>query len=352
MLPIRFLPSKETLAVLNHRPWIATFSGGKDSTALVTWIEWLRRAGLVRCERPRLVQSDTEVEYPFLQVIAERLTERLTACGWECSLVRPEVKWKLYVSIFGRGVPPVRPSMRRMRWCTNGTKIRPMEQFARTTEGITMLSGVRWGESSMRDGKLAANGCTAGGECGLPLPGDGKYAPIITWKICQVIEWLKGEASSTVTEQIADLIKPMGDLLRVYDVRSVTTETFFGQNQIVNSLRFGCVGCPAVQRDKVVDTHVKQNPRWKALRRLYGIWDRLRDKRNRVSKERKGKLKWGPIKMAARQVEFANLLRIQEESGVTLVSTEDEAYIRQCWEDKIFPRGWSAADEVEGQPEK
>lgn len=50
--PVRFVPSKETLEVLNGRQWICSYSGGKDSSSLVTWIEWLRRIGLVTCPTP------------------------------------------------------------------------------------------------------------------------------------------------------------------------------------------------------------------------------------------------------------------------------------------------------------
>jgi hypothetical protein len=49
-IPPRYVPSKETVSVLNDREWICSYSGGKDSTSLVTFIEWLRRIGLVRCE--------------------------------------------------------------------------------------------------------------------------------------------------------------------------------------------------------------------------------------------------------------------------------------------------------------
>jgi hypothetical protein len=50
--------------------------------------------------------------------------------------------------------------------------------------------------------------------------------------------------------------------------------------------------------------------------------------------------------MTARQRLFAELLDIQEKAGVMLVTPEDEVFIRDCWKRKVYPRGWSEADEA------
>lgn len=36
VVPVRFCPSNDVLDTLNNRQWICSYSGGKDSTALVT----------------------------------------------------------------------------------------------------------------------------------------------------------------------------------------------------------------------------------------------------------------------------------------------------------------------------
>lgn len=341
-------PSEETLSVLNNRRWICSYSGGKDSTALVTWIEWLRRSGQVAVAEPRLVLSDTGVEYPFLAETSNSLMRLLEAWGWNCSVVRPPVERKLYPSIFGRGVPPVHPGFRKkMRWCTNATKVRPMQDFGRTLgTDIVMLTGVRWGESRTRDEKLAVS-CAAGGECGLPAPGEGRYAPVITWSTCQVIDWLQGMVVSDVAKLIRDLHKVTQELVKVYGVR-VSVGHFGLTPPKVSALRFGCIGCPAVSRDKVLEDKVRHNPTWKALRGIYRIWDQLYKPANRVRGIRKGRPVFGPVRMEARQRLFAELLKIQNASGVMLVTKEDVAFIKQCWADKVYPRGWSEEDERHG----
>jgi hypothetical protein len=48
---------------------------------------------------------------------------------------------------------------------------------------------------------------------------------------------------------------------------------------------------------------------------------------------------------------FERVMDIQRRSGVILITPEDEAFIRQCWENKVYPRGWSEADEATPVPD-
>lgn len=345
-LPIRFSPSVETLDVLNNRQWICSYSGGKDSTALVSWIEWLRRCGLVACERPALVLSDTAVEYPFLHEISRLMMGALTKSGWLCKVVRPRIKERLYNRIFGIGNTPIHPGVRKgMRWCTRSTKIDPMKRFSKTLgPDILHLSGVRWGESDTRDGKLSAGGCSAGGECGLPEPGNGVYGPIITWKTCKVIEWLSGDCDHG--DLIPDLLPIMRRLVDVYEVKS---EKFvmFDMPPKITAMRFGCIGCPAITNEKITNSKQgRNNPKWIHLRRIHEIWQQLYLRRNRCSRMKDGEVSFGPLRMEARKRYFSELLDIQKQAGIKLVTKRDEAFIRKCWELKAYPRSWSEADEL------
>jgi DNA sulfur modification protein DndC len=180
-------PTAEHLTKLAG-PWCCSFSGGKDSTALVTWIEWLRRAAWLDVAKPQLVRSDTGVEDPALVAVAEGLTAVLERSGWTCALVRPEIHQRLYNRILGIGNTPVYPGIRLMRWCTRSTKIDPMDAWREGNAPGLTLTGLRLGESAMRDGKLKRSSCAAGGECGIPDPGEGKYSPLLRWTTCQVID--------------------------------------------------------------------------------------------------------------------------------------------------------------------
>lgn len=343
-------PTEECVRVLNTRTWICSYSGGKDSTSLVTWIEWLRRTKRISVQTPRLVMSDTGVEFPFLQRTSEGVLAILNRqSGWKCEVVLPTVRNKLYCQIFGRGHSPIYPGIRKMRWCTRATKIEPMERFAKTLDkdGL-LLTGVRWGESQTRDGKLSASGCSAGGECGLPpLQKEGKegpYGPIVNWKTCQVVDWLSG-LEADCRETIPDLLACTKELLSVYRIKKEESLGLF-PSESVASMRFGCIGCPAITNDKTIRMQIPDNPSWKHLRRLYGIWHEMYKPDHRICRPKGEKMQQGPVKMASRKKFFKVLMEIQEKSGVTLVTEEDIAFIKQCWKNKVYPRGWSAADDV------
>lgn len=346
-------PTQEQLTKLDSE-WICSYSGGKDSTSLVTWLEWMRREGWLPTKvRPRLVISDTGVEFPFLREIALELMGLLVKSGWTCEEVAPLIQDKLYCQIFGRGITPIHPGIRNMRWCTRSTKIKPMDTFKKTLpEGTLQITGVRWGESKTRDAKLLKAGCRAGGECGLPgLDGDNKYAPVIDWTDCQVFDWLHGLVAVDGMDDVFAITKK---LMGIYKAEK-TKHGFDFAPEKVKLLRFGCIGCPAITgTHSYCRIQEQDNPRLRHLRKLYGLWDQLREPSSRLYKERpskrektKGKLKgvYGPLKMSVRRTAFEQLLRIQEQSGVTLVTEEDVTFIKECWEKGVYPRGWSAEDE-------
>jgi len=287
-----FIPTKLTLRVLNETNWMASYSGGKDSTSLVTWIEWLRRVGMVKVETPRAIQSDTEAEFPFLTEVVELMMARLRACGWDITIVRPPIEKKLYNSIFGLGQTPVNPAFKKMRWCTRQTKIAPMDKWKKenTEKGLVSLTGVRWGESKVRDSKIktrsqkAEGGCGAGGECGLPSVKDGQdvYGPILNWHDTHVVKWLSGSHECESTDKVLpDLREVSRRLLNVYHT-SLGDEGLGLFPRKVHFLRFGCCGCPALKRDKVIAAAEKEDPSVGALKALYGIWDDCRLKYNRM----------------------------------------------------------------------
>ncbi len=41
---------------------------------------------------------------------------------------------------------------------------------------------------------------------------------------------------------------------------------------------------------------------------------------------------------------------IQRRAGVVLITPDDEAFIRSCWERKVYPKGWNELDELTAPP--
>jgi DNA sulfur modification protein DndC len=342
-------PTPEHLAKLSG-PWCASFSGGKDSTSLVTWVEWLRRAGWITADRPQLVRSDTGVEDAMLADVTAAMEDVLRRSGWECAIVAPRVEEKLFVQILGRGVSPIHPGIRSMRWCTRATKIDPMDRWRKEHSSGVTLTGLRLGESTMRDGKIKAR-CSAGGECGIPDPDERTYSPLLDWRTCQVVDWLSGTVGKPVRSLMGDVFKVTRRLVKIYDVR-IGQPGFEFYDPEISAARFGCTGCPAIQNEEhappsVVIRYGADSP----LCELYGVWFEARRRVNRCfrSGAAKGPGKkdgYGPIKLEARKRLFARVTDIQRRAGIVLVTPEDEAFFRQCWADKVYPRGWSEADEV------
>lgn len=336
-------PTKEHLTRLDGR-WCCSYSGGKDSTSLVTWIEYLRRSGWLTVCKPQLVQSDTKVEHLILNGISQDMMALLERHGWECAVVEPKIHEKLYNRILGIGNTPVHPGVRTMRWCTRATKINPMERWRKELSSGLTLTGLRWGESKMRDGKLIKSGCQAGGECGIPEPSNRTYSPIIDWTTCQVVDWLIGMVGSKVRKVMTDVLQITKRLVEVYEV-TVGQNNLFSDEAEISAARFGCIGCPAISSEREAPkATIRRNGQGSPLNEIYDVWFEARRRNNRLinSDSIDGR---GPIKMAVRKLLFARVMDIQRRAGVVLITPEDEAFIRQCWANKVYPRGWSEADE-------
>ncbi len=350
-MPSFYEPTQETLTKLNG-PWCVAYSGGKDSTGLVTWIEFLRRSGMVVVNNPQLVQSDTGVEDFGLQNISEEMMVLLRKHGWECVVVKPKLHEKLYNQILGRGQVPVHPGFRKMRWCTRATKVDPMKRWQKENSDGLMLTGLRLGESSIRDGKLKLRGCSAGGECGIPDPGDNLFSPIINWTTCQVVDWLNGMVARDVYVLMQDIFTITGKLVEIYEVKIGQQGFGIGEEPEVEAARFGCQGCPAIAAGIMPPKAVvRRNGIDSPLTEIYSVWFDARKKENRLFRVHNTQTGIGPIKMAYRHVMFDRIMDIQQRSGIILITEADQEYIRQCWVNKVYPRGWSEADELTPAPD-
>lgn len=302
------------------------------------------------------MQSDTGVEDHTLSALSHEMMDLLRTCGWECVVVRPAVNQKLYNRILGIGNTPVYPGTTSMRWCTRSTKIDPMDQWREENSSGLTLTGLRLGESKMRDGKIK-KGCAAGGECGLPDIDERTYSPLLRWTTCHVIDWLNGDVANEVTSIMGDVFRLTRKLVEIYRVQSVPT--LEGWDPVVSAARFGCQGCPAIEESAVAPKSVvARNGAGSPLNEIYAVWHEARLFKNRcfataerMAEKSRGQKLPGPIRMAVRKILFERIMDIQRRSGVVLVTPEDEAFIRDCWERKVYPRDWSEADELNPMPE-
>lgn len=206
----------------NHDHWVIAWSGGKDSTCTMTLILYLIKSGQVKAPKKLTVlYADTRMELPPLAISAQNMIAQIRQiddfpCELEVETVMAPLDKRYFVYMFGRGVPP--PNNNTLRWCTPSLKVLPMqlrveEEFFRLNPGLKnvdkkdwpadvhkplMITGVRLGESAIRDGRIAMSCTKNGAECGQgwyqhTIPGTitSTLAPITHWRVCTVWDWLK-----------------------------------------------------------------------------------------------------------------------------------------------------------------
>jgi len=160
-LKLLYRGSQKVLEEIESRKlphWVATFSGGKDSTLTTLLVAEY----LARMESPPvldIVYSDTLMEIPAMRRAAGsflRYTRRFARSEdlpIRVHVVTPKVEERFWVRMIGRGYPPPKP---KFRWCTKRLKIAPSAPFVATGEATAVMTGVRYGESAQRTGRLVA----------------------------------------------------------------------------------------------------------------------------------------------------------------------------------------------------
>lgn len=325
-----------------YRHWAVAYSGGKDSTAAVTFVAWAIRKRLVPTpDSVNVLYADTRMELPPLQQSAMRLMAQLRRDGFGTEVVLPELDDRFLVYILGYGVPP---SSNTFRWCTPKIKVEPMQRALSnlrflTGEKVLMLTGVRLGESAARDQRIAVSCSRDAGECGQGWfqvsPGDAvadTLAPLLHWRICHVYDWLYFDlrAHRYPVQGIADV---------------------YGEDEV----RTGCMGCPLASRDVALERLVQQG--WSHLApllELKPLWRELKAPQWRKRKADpeilkdgsygKNAQRMGPLTMEGRAYGLERVLDIQARAGVDLINAEEEARIREMWDLDMWPRKWSSDD--------
>ncbi|MBI5922554.1 MAG: phage regulatory CII family protein [Betaproteobacteria bacterium] len=241
------------------------------------------------------VALHTRQELPPLAIAAHEIMDELKERGIEFRIVRAPLDKRFLVYILGRGVPP--PNNNTLRWCTRQIKVDPMAAAIAESLGdgnALTITGVRQGESAIRDRRIEMSCGKDGAECGqgwyqqvLPeskgLRGRiATLAPLLHWRVCHIWEWLRHWAPQAKyggwpTEIIADA---------------------YGGNEAEEiNARTGCVGCPLAQKEKALESIVAVR-RWAyliPLQELKPLYRWLREPAQRLRKSGIERLKDGSI---------------------------------------------------------
>ena len=359
--------------------WVLAFSGGKDSSATLAVVLHLIETGQVpRPETLSVLYANTRLELPPLEDSALRILDAVRAKGVDAREVLPPLRRRFFCYMFGVGVPP--PS-NTFRWCTEGIKIMPMEahqehiavehalgtmvwderyqkwRYQGHGDGTLLtLTGVRVGESAVRDQRIFASCSRNGSECGQGWLQQtdrtdltDTLAPLLHARVCHVWDILTFLAPRWGL--------PTGDIARIYG----------GDEKDEINARTGCVGCNLASKDTALETVLRTMPEWShlaPLTRLRPLYAELKKPRNRLRKngERrangtlsKNQGRMGPLIMEARQWGLQQVLEIQAEIAAAaaaagrpsycLINDEEHAFIRDCWARNVWPEGWAGTEQ-------
>ncbi|WP_449255173.1 phosphoadenosine phosphosulfate reductase domain-containing protein [Bosea sp. (in: a-proteobacteria)] len=356
-----------------HDHWGIAWSGGKDSSATLTLILHLIEVGRIAPPRSLTVfYADTRQELPPLAISASRIMDQLQRRGVRCEVVTAPLDKRFLVYILGRGVPP--PNNNTLRWCTRQIKIDPMTAAleARLDElggGILMITGVRQGESAIRDQRIVMSCGKDGAECGqgwyqqvLPAAKGirgriATLAPLLHWRVCNVWDWLKIYAPSPdyggwATREIAD--------------------AYGGDEAEEINARTGCAGCPLASKDLALDTIIASAD-WSYLSPLKGLKPLYRELRLPENRLRKAGFEYlkdgsraanpqrmGPLTFDARLMGLDRILSIQAQVNVAaraarrpeidILNAEEEARIRFLIAAGTWPQGWAGDEPTADTP--
>ncbi|MDX8513547.1 phosphoadenosine phosphosulfate reductase family protein [Mesorhizobium captivum] len=356
-----------------HDHWAIAWSGGKDSTALLTLIIHLIEVGRIAAPKTLTIfYADTRQELLPLAIAAQRITAQLAARGIAVEIVMAPLDKRFLVYILGRGVPP--PNNNTLRWCTRQIKIDPMAdaleaRLSALDGNVLMLTGVRQGESAIRDQRIVMSCGKDGAECGQGwyqqvLPNAkgirgriATLAPLLHWRVCNIWDWLR-------------VFAPM----REYGGWSTAliADVYGGDEAEERNARTGCTGCPLTDKDLALDNLIAM-PDWAYLAPLKGLkplYRELRLPRNRIRKTglefRKdgtpaaNPQRMGPLTFEARLMGLDRVLVIQGQVNeaarslgrpeIDLLNAEEEARIRELIAAQTWPHGWDGDEPTADTP--
>lgn len=337
-----------------NRPWIIGFSGGKDSTVLLTlvWLalEQLKNAGIALNRQVYVVCNDTLVENPVIEEYVTTVLSKITNAALEQQLpitvhtTTPELENSFWCCVIGKGYPVPNNSF---RFCTEKMKIKPTSDFithqvASDGEAIVLI-GTRRSESQQRAKSVGKHEIHGHRLSKHPLnPNTYTYAPIKELML-EEVWWIINTIPSPWGFDNSILFKIYADASADdYECPTVVTDD---SHRTCGQSRFGCWICTVVKEDKSMSSLIKAGVKW--MQPLLDFRDRLVENRNisdfRCATRRNGQPavdetghNMGNYTMEYRIQLLRELLQVQKDtqeyrSSIDLISTQELIAIQVIW---------------------
>ena len=340
-------------ADVTDRPWIIGFSGGKDSTVLLTLV-WLalrkiKEEKIVPFQLRRsiyVVCNDTMVENPIISAYVEDVLSQIEKKAREEDLpifVRktvPKLEDSFWVNVIGKGYPV---PITAFRWCTDKMKIKPTARFI--TEQVDecgeaiILIGTRKAESATRARSIKKHEIHGQRLTHHTiLHNTYVYAPIKelmleeVWYIINAIPCPWGFDNKILFNIYLDASADD------YECPTVVTDKSHGS---CGQSRFGCWVCTVVKDDKSMRSLIKNGREW--MQPLYDFRIELDSERNVIENRmpfrrdgRRAVNDMGPYIFSYRAKILRRLLEVQHElqqrdPKIKLISDQELIGIQVNW---------------------
>lgn len=356
---------QEMMVVYQHdrRPWLIGYSGGKDSTLLVSlaYEAITRLPPEARTKKVYIITSDTLVENPIVQrymhdsslmidTSAKKYRNEdstLSDLNISAHVIYPDWEQTFWSRVIGFGYPTPEPP--GFRWCTERLKIAPMNRFVderiKESGEIVILLGVRKAESATRNRTITAREIE--GKL-LNMHSDIKnayvYNPIT--EIHNDLVWeflLKDDAKSPWGSDMKYLFNLyQGENLG--EEQSVIGQIDKDKIPVTGNSRFGCWCCTIVKEDKSLLNFIKKGSTELEPLRKFRDWlvsirqdPAYRDTKRRdgtVYYKANGEVGFGPFTMWGRQQILKGLLELQRDTQMELIRIEELKVIDQIWDNE------------------
>lgn len=340
-------------ADVTDRPWIIGFSGGKDSTVLLTLV-WLalrkiKEEKIVPFQLRRsiyVVCNDTMVENPIISAYVDDVLSQIEKTAREEDLpifVRktvPKLEDSFWVNVIGKGYPVPNTAF---RWCTDKMKIKPTARFI--TEQVDecgeaiILIGTRKAESATRARSIKKHEIHGQRLTHHTiLHNTYVYAPIKelileeVWYIINAIPCPWGFDNKILFNIYLDASADD------YECPTVVTDKSHGS---CGQSRFGCWICTVVKDDKSMRSLIKNGREW--MQPLYDFRIELDSERNVIENRmpfrrdgRRAVNDMGPYIFSYRAKILRRLLEVQHElqqrdPKIKLISDQELIAIQVNW---------------------
>ncbi|MDJ0575268.1 MAG: DNA phosphorothioation system sulfurtransferase DndC [Xenococcaceae cyanobacterium MO_234.B1] len=347
-------------------PFVVGWSGGKDSTCVLQLI-WNAIAELSVEKRHKtihVISNDTLVENPIVTAWVNSSLKNMELAATKqqmpikTHLTFPEVKYRFWTCLIGKGYPAPR---NRFRWCTERLKIMPADSFIRQvirkSGEVILVLGTRKAESARRAANMAKHREWRVRDrlnTNPNRPNSFIYVPIEDWITDEV--WM----------YLMQWDNPWGgnnkDLFAMYRGATADNECPLVVDTSTPSCgdsRFGCWVCTLVNKDKSMEAMIQNDEEKEWLQPLLDIRNELDIKNDRDRRDFRrihgnvqlfernvgeGKTSIEPIpgpytkewrehwlrKVLEAQVQVRETAP-EEFKDITLITTEELSEIRRIW---------------------